>query len=132
MPPDRNAARIHRIGPLLPLLAEQQAEQLVDVRQPPLMIEAAEIFRVAEPPFDLGGTEPRLKRLIGRRAAQVGGERLVSLLRGSDDWPVRNQVPHSSWLALRHDIALEALPLHRLIFRDRPHGLALAVLPPLR
>ena len=46
--------------------------------QPPLMVEPAEIHSVTDAALDLGFSEPRHERLVGRRAAQECSKRLVA------------------------------------------------------
>ena len=111
MPPDRNPARVHRIGPRIPPLPQQQVEQLIDRHQLSLVIETGKIGRVTEAARDLGLPEPRLERLVGRRAAQKAGEPLVALRCGSNDRPLGHQPAQHRRLALRHDLALEPLPI---------------------
>src|SRR3982750_36328 len=111
MPPDRNPARVHRIGPRIPPLPQQQVEQLVDGRQPTLMVEPAEILRVAEPPRDLWLAEPRLERFFGSGAAQETGERLVASRCGFNDRPPPPESAPPGPLPARHDLALEPLPI---------------------
>ena len=76
------------------------------------MVEAAEIRIVAEAALDPRRAEPCLERLVRRGAAQQSGERLVALPRRLDDRPVGDEPAQHRRLALRHDLALEPLPIH--------------------
>src|SRR5579864_4267961 len=70
MPPDRDPASVHRMGLGMSALAQQQVEQLIDGGQPPVVIEPGKVLVVAEPPADLGRSEPGLERLVRRRTAK--------------------------------------------------------------
>src|SRR5206468_818782 len=82
--------------------AQQQVEQLVYRRQLALMIEAGEILGVAEPAADLRLSEPRLERLVGRRAAQETGKPVVPPPGGLDDRPLGDDAAQHRRLALPH------------------------------
>ena len=60
------------------------------------------------------------------------GEGFGSFLRRTDGRPAADEAAENGRLALRNDLALEALAIHRLIFGDRPHALRLAAQPSLR
>ena len=131
VPPDRDSPGVHRIGPLGSALPQQQIEQLLDICQPPVVVEAGEILVVAEAPANLRRPEPGFERLFVRGASKEIRERCIALRRRGDDRPVRDQSAQHCWLALRHDLALEPLPVDVRIFGDWPHGARLAVPQPL-
>jgi hypothetical protein len=132
VPSDRDPAGIHRIRSLLSFLAKQELEQLVDRRELPFVVEAAEVRIVPEAPLDLGNAEPGFERLWRSGAAQEIGERLVASARSLHGRPVGQQSAEDRRLSVGHDVALERLAIHALIFSDRPHVPRLAVPRTLR
>ena len=84
------------------------------------MVEPAEIRAVAEAALDLGRTEPRLERLVGSGLAQEAGQRFIALAGRPDDRPIGDEPAQHRRLALGHDLALEALPIHRRHIQRSP------------
>ena len=67
----------------MPTLAQQQIEQLIDRRQLPLEVEAAEIRIVVEAAFDLRRRKPCLEWLVRRCEAQHLSEGFGPVLAGA-------------------------------------------------
>jgi hypothetical protein len=101
-------------------LAQQEVEQLVDGGKAAVVVIALEIGRVAEPAFDLGGSEPRFERLGVRGSAQIGGERLIIFR--EDSGPAGAQAAQDGGPAGGNDLLLEPLAIHVFKFGNRPHG----------
>jgi hypothetical protein len=132
MLPDRNSAGVHGVRPVVPQLSQQQVQQLIDRRQLSLIVEAAEIFVVTEAPLDLRWPEPRLEWLVRRGISKQSGEGFGPGAASAHDRPLADQAAEDCRLVPGGDLALEALPIHRLMFGDRLHGLRLAAQPSVR
>src|SRR5205823_6259667 len=105
-------------------LSQQQIEQLIDSDQLPLVVEPAEVLVVAEAALDLRRSEPGFERVVRGRAAKKIRSRIAARLARFNRWPAGNQSAQDRGFAPGHDLALEALAIHALIYRDWPHGLS--------
>jgi len=69
------------------VLAQKQVEELLDRREPPVMVEAGEVVGEAEAALDPRLSEPGLDRLLGGSGGEVSGKRLLPFPRRGDRRP---------------------------------------------
>ena len=105
-------------------MTAQIANTISDVLEPrgtAVVIEAAEICIVAEPPADLRHSEPSLEWLVRCELAEKFGEGIGTFSAGFDDRPYCNQATQHRRLAVAHDLLFESFAVDAFIFDNGLH-----------
>ena len=90
---------------------ERDAQQLGHRQRLALMVERGEIVGEVVTAAELGRGDPDRHRIRGGEARQIGGQRLVGLLRGDDDRSVSGQPTKHDGAAGGDNFALEPLAI---------------------